>query len=318
MEYSSMYRLFLKSLVRHKDVSLPEIGRFKLEYQSAFFETGSLTLHPPAERVDFHRITDETATFSEHLLHLGFDQAQAQSIQSELCQTILQQLKTVGQMTLLHIGDLRHTNEGITCAIDPSQPLNHLQHFQPVVVKPKKYAQVPQSSNDKPVYYPYDRLSSDNQRPLIHYLWPILIVGIVGLFILIKSITYVNPQKKSPVIPTTHITQDTLHQEDTTVINQIYEQNNDNMGETSTDTSPRCTLILGSFVEEINADKLYQALEKQGFQVFKEDTSIYHRVGIIIDIDPDQRVEYLQSLRRQGFKDAWYLTPALFVPPTNH
>lgn len=110
----------------------------------------------------------------------------------------------------------------------------------------------------------------------------------------------------------------------TTSGNEGDDQGNEVTNNTSQETTNRyadilpesgeCIIIVGSFKKSRNAVKMSSLLEQKGYEVYQSQYQDFNRVGLKYECIDEDLVEYLQDIRQNISKLAWYLDPDLEVP----
>ena len=78
--------------------------------------------------------------------------------------------------------------------------------------------------------------------------------------------------------------------------------------------SGECVIIVGSFIKSLNAIKMASLLERKGFTVYQSEYEGFKRVGLKYTCIDEDLEAYLQNIRKNISKKAWYLSPELEVP----
>ena len=79
------------------------------------------------------------------------------------------------------------------------------------------------------------------------------------------------------------------------------------------ETPVECIIILGAFGQQRNAIRMMERIEAKGHQVYLGVHGNLTRVGIIFNCEKKDLVSYIQTIRKDFIRDAWYLQPQLRV-----
>ena len=74
-----------------------------------------------------------------------------------------------------------------------------------------------------------------------------------------------------------------------------------------------CTIITGVFTKYRNIEKMESRLQSAGYKVYKASQNGSTRVGFTFDCNGVNLPKYLNKVRRQIDRKAWYLDPELYV-----
>lgn len=70
-------------------------------------------------------------------------------------------------------------------------------------------------------------------------------------------------------------------------------------------SNPACTIVVGSFLNPVNSEKLLNIMRNKGFEVSLTPYNSFTRVGVVVDCR--HTASQLEELRRMENKDAWLL-----------
>jgi len=84
-----------------------------------------------------------------------------------------------------------------------------------------------------------------------------------------------------------------------------------------TNRPEECIIITGTFASSKNVERMKRKVVEAGYNLFEEPYGPYTRVGLSFSCEDVDLVDYIQEVRKQLDKQAWYLDPSFYVEYEN-
>ncbi len=329
-------------LMEFGSVTVPNVGTWTLNTISSQLALDKQSIQPPKTHVSYDRIEDSTNLFSSLLIESGCDADMAKTIELWFVQDWISTQNSSKVFPLYGLGKVINNTfiPDDDYIFDKYAGLDSL----PVKIVPKKVNSV--QHNDDYLF----RLNNPyfEKEPIAQwkiYLWPILISLFVLGFVITwwssfdisnKNIsTKIEPTSKTEVnLSDTIVVSDSL-KEDTastqidekkTVVNDSDHKADETsmpsdkrkqLDEKSTSVNPstltykECVLVLGSFKNQNNANRLINKLKKQGYQHYTSFNAGFQRVGIVYNCGQEDPDDFKNKMRQKMENQAWNLHDTL-------
>lgn len=335
-------------VTRFREVALPGIGLFRLVDTSAQFD-GYDVLNPPSRSINFTPdFVDTNGRFENFVAgQSNTDLTTAKKAIDHLVITITQSIVESGQATVYPLGKLTQSTSGLTFTDSISPFIIPLQAAKPIELKllthkaTDKEASIIKSNTDY-------TLKSPISQP---WRWITILLLALAMFLVFK--TCLAMQQKSDQSATASMeNDDSFFIEDIVDSTQINVETSDKSSEenkppvrhemganhkskrsidevtpeaidsllsdpllatSAPETPVECIIIVGAFNQQRNAIRMMERVEAQGHQVYLGVHGNLTRVGIIFNCQKKDLVAYIQNIRKDFIRDAWYLQPELHV-----
>lgn len=339
-------RHIVDHLNRFGHVELPGLGRFDKIYSSAGFKQGVHNLSPPqielAYQADLKLDDNGLANWISD--REGIDIEKANAVVNFFVKQKKIHLESDDKVSIYPLGFLVDAGDHIQFESSDSPLINEYLNLKPIHLKPvegtAEEKTVIASKSKEDAFAHLYATEKKESNPIWRWIGIILLALFLALFYKMcndRKAAQASEKTTSQNIEDNEDTQlETALTEDSSVASSTISKSNsteegkkhiDNLKSEDIDTvleseeiksaGPKdlveCIIIVGSYTKQRNAIRMMQDVENNGHKLYVGVNGDYTRVGIKFNCQKEDLVEYIQNIRRQFIREAWYLVPELRV-----
>jgi len=326
-------RYLYQMLMEFGSVSVPSLGTFALQYTEATFKNNKTLISPPSSKVVFTKDDLSAPTLKARLSESGMSVEDAALTEQLLVSDYLLTFKNNTPFELDGFGTVIN-NVFLT---RENKYFNRYYGLNDIAIQS---VAAPITHHEDYLYRLNPQSKNVSNSGLKNFLWPLLIGLFVSVFILAwffseKNTTsnidtaIVAEKVEEPIEEITPILDDTLMVED----DDEADINNDTTDQVESDKSaetPRkseanpgnetksveysgnsCVVIVGSFKDSANANKLLKSIAAKGYKTYTAQYNGMKRVGVTYDCQTNEPDAFKSKVKKVFNKDAWYLHDTL-------
>ena len=328
---------------RFDSVHLPSLGRFTKEYKSASFADSLHELSAPSIKLTFSQSNEENDDLADWIsVREGISFADAQKLVAYFVKLKTEELNANGQTQIYPLGQLTVENDAISFLPKDSSLINEYFGLQNIQVSPAERSASEKTIASIDAAQPFSNLVNEQEdgNPIWRWLGIILLALILILVFKTCLDQRVGKKGSSTSIEADTTKELSANQADTSLgekalgkIDSTLSEINpekihiDQLDSTDIDTvleseelknAPpgtlvECVIILGSYKNQRNAIRMMRDVEKAGYELYVGVNGDFTRVGLTYNCAKADLVAYIQKVRREFVREAWYLIPQLRV-----
>lgn len=328
---------------RFDSVQLPQLGRFTKVYTSANFDESVFELSAPSIQLTFKAEDRESQELADWIsVREGIPFEDAQKLVTYFSNLKKEELLRNGETSIYPLGKLLVKESGLEFLAQDSSLINEYFGLQTVKVKPaeRNVAEKLLINNDSS--QPFSNLIHEQEASNPIWRWlGIILLSLILIFVfktcLDRTIENKNQGSKIEVGSTDHESSNGLDtalgqaaagEIDSTLseispikkhIDQLDSNDIDTVLESEAlkkappGTLVECVIILGSYKNQRNAIRMMRDVETAGHKLYVGVNGEFTRVGLTYNCAKADLVAYIQKIRREFVREAWYLIPQLRV-----
>lgn len=321
-------------LMEFGSVSVPSLGTFTLQYTEATFKNNKTLISPPSSKVVFTKDELSAPTLKARLSESGMSVEDASLTEQLLVSDYLMTFKNNTPFELDGFGTVINS-------VFLTREIKYFNRYYGLSDIAIQSVAAPITHNEDYLYRLNLQSKNVSNAGLKNFLWPLLIGLFVSVFILAwffseKNTTsnidtaIVAEKIEEPIAKITPIIDDTLMVED----NDEADINNDTTDQLETakiaettrklEANPgknetksveysgnSCVVIVGSFKDSANANKLLKSITAKGYKTYTAQYNGLKRVGVTYDCQTSDPDSFKSKVKKVFNKDAWYLHDTL-------
>ncbi|NOT37625.1 MAG: hypothetical protein HOP11_09645 [Saprospiraceae bacterium] len=323
--------LLLWHLNQHNWIELPGIGSFQAIHKLASINTSEKQIYPSTLHVSYSPLAlKKTERMVQNISeHTGYSIESIEQSLAKLLNHLSSELRVRNLVQFEPFGKLLYTKQNDILHFESSNINLHQQFFGmnaiPLPVDENK--KIPGFINIPNPTQVSENKSSFNRNLL--YLIGLLWLLFIGLLLcpskkpleqnVLPAVIDSPKIQEPPITPIQEKKNDSIASPNTVIpetkpIEKKAEFRNEEVINTnnvkslnSKIKSKKCIIIVGSFKEKKNADKLFHKIKKTKYKSYRETSNNFHRVGIQFDCMKYDLQTVLNSLKKKFSQDAWVL-----------